>query len=250
MKKYMYKSLIILILIATIVLAYPTKVFAISKMFRDADAFLGQGKDVEDVISTDQLKDVSRTFYKVFLAIAIVIAIIVGMVIGVKYIYEGAEGQAKLKEAFIPYIVGCLIVFSAFPIWKLAISFGNEQNMIKETFATDGSETKDSYNKVCNSPNMEDLTAFTDNEIEAAWTQVKIERFGESANETTDWQTVQRIGNKPKANDGYIFVEYAKRNYTNEQILNIWKKVKVKDWNNEDGWIGKLGEMAKRAQQN
>ncbi len=239
MKKYMYKSLIILILIATIVLAYPTKVFAISKMFNDADTFLRQGKDVEDVISTDQLKDVSRTFYKVFLAIAIVIAIIVGMVIGVKYIYESAEGQAKLKEAFVPYIVGCLIVFSAFPIWKLAISFGNEQNMIKETFKTDGSETKDTYYKVYNSSNIEDLTSFTDNEIKAAWTHVKILKVGTKANEVEDLDVLYEIDNVNDKN-GYIFVEYIRRNYTKDQIKEIWEK---RGYLVPRGWVAKFYKL-------
>ena len=32
-----------------------------------------------------------------------------------------AEDKAKVKESLIPYIVGCVIIFSAFIIWKAII---------------------------------------------------------------------------------------------------------------------------------
>lgn len=238
MKKYMYKSLIILILIATIILIYPTKVFAISKMFNDADIFLTRGKAVKDVISTVQLKDVSTTFYKIALAIAIVIAIIVGMVIGVKYIYESAEGQAKLKEAFVPYIVGCLIVFSAFPIWKLAISFGNDEHMLGGV-ATDGSDTKESYAKATNT---NDLTSLTDEEILLAWTHVKILKVDIEASEVGDLDILYKI-NDVNDQDGYIFVEYIRRNYTKDQIKKIWEKRMERGNLAQQGWVAKFYEL-------
>lgn len=238
MKKYMYKSLIILILIATIILIYPTKVFAISKMFNDADIFLTRGKAVKDVISTVQLKDVSTTFYKIALAIAIVIAIIVGMIIGAKYIYESAEGQAKLKEAFVPYIVGCLIVFSAFPIWKLAISFGNDEHMLGGV-ATDGSDTKESYAKATKT---NDLTSLTDEEILLAWTHVKILKVDIEASEVGDLDILYKI-NDVNDQDGYIFVEYIRRNYTKDQIKKIWEKRMERGNLAQQGWVAKFYEL-------
>ena len=38
----------------------------------------------------------------------------------------GTEGQAKVKEMIIPFVVGCVIVFGAFGIWKIALSVGKE----------------------------------------------------------------------------------------------------------------------------
>ncbi len=37
----------------------------------------------------------------------------------------GAEGQAKVKEMLVPFIVGCIIVFGGFGLWKIAITVGN-----------------------------------------------------------------------------------------------------------------------------
>ena len=38
----------------------------------------------------------------------------------------GAEGQAKVKEMLVPFIVGCVIVFGGFGFWKIAVTIGNK----------------------------------------------------------------------------------------------------------------------------
>ena len=48
-----------------------------------------------------------------------------GAVLGFQFILGSVEGKAKVSEALMPYIVGCIIVFGAFTIWKIAISIGN-----------------------------------------------------------------------------------------------------------------------------
>ena len=35
---------------------------------------------------------------------------------------SGAEGKAQIKELLVPYIVGCIVVFGAFAIWKLLVT--------------------------------------------------------------------------------------------------------------------------------
>ena len=36
------------------------------------------------------------------------------------------EGKAKIKEALVPYIIGCIVVFGAFFIWKTLVNIGND----------------------------------------------------------------------------------------------------------------------------
>ena len=38
----------------------------------------------------------------------------------------GAEGQAKVKEMLVPFVVGCIVVFGGFGLWKIAITLGNQ----------------------------------------------------------------------------------------------------------------------------
>ena len=36
-----------------------------------------------------------------------------------------AEEKAQIKDALIPFIIGCIIVFGAFGIWKIFVNIGN-----------------------------------------------------------------------------------------------------------------------------
>ena len=37
-----------------------------------------------------------------------------------------ASEKAQVKETLIPYVVGCVVVFGAFGIWKLVINIFNQ----------------------------------------------------------------------------------------------------------------------------
>mgnify|MGYP003302956259 CR=1 FL=1 len=85
-----------------------------------ANKFLDAGKD-EHTIDGDNLEDASSTLYNILLSIGILLAVGVGMYLGVKFMVSTAEDKAKVKESLIPYIAGCIVIFSAFVIWKAAI---------------------------------------------------------------------------------------------------------------------------------
>ena len=33
----------------------------------------------------------------------------------------GAESKAQIKQSMIPFVIGCIVVFSAFGIWKAVV---------------------------------------------------------------------------------------------------------------------------------
>ena len=144
------KLLIIMSFIMLIGAIFSVKSFAVSQMIHDADEFLTKGEHVTEVINTTNLKETSNTFYRAFTIVALATAAIVGVSIGIKYIYESAEGQAKLKEAFVPYIFGCIIAFGAFSIWKIVIDFGNQHDLFREDYTDSETEEKygDSYREI------------------------------------------------------------------------------------------------------
>ena len=59
--------------------------------------------------------------YNIFLGVGMVIAVIVGIILGIQFMTSGSEEKAKIKESLIGYVIGCIVVFGAFGIWKLAI---------------------------------------------------------------------------------------------------------------------------------
>ena len=60
--------------------------------------------------------------YNIFFACGMVIAVVCGVCLGIKFMVSSTEGKAEVKELLLPYIIGCVIIFGAFGIWKLVIN--------------------------------------------------------------------------------------------------------------------------------
>ena len=54
-------------------------------------------------------------------SIGIAVMLIVGTIIGIKFMIASAEEKAKVKEALIPYVVGCAVILGAFTIWEVVV---------------------------------------------------------------------------------------------------------------------------------
>ena len=93
---------------------------SLDDMIGDADKFLNSS--AEPAIKSSALQDFSNKFYNIFLTIGIIVAVIVGMVLGIKFMVGGAEEKANIKEVLVPYVVGCIVIFGAFAIWKLVVT--------------------------------------------------------------------------------------------------------------------------------
>ena len=59
--------------------------------------------------------------YNIFLAVGLVVAVICGLILGIQFMMSSSEGQAEVKEKLVPFIVGCVVIFGAFGIWKLVM---------------------------------------------------------------------------------------------------------------------------------
>lgn len=92
------------------------------------DKIIGNAQDFKNAgnatipINGDNVQKGSSTLYNILLSIGLFLAVAIGMYLGVKIMLSNAEDKAKVKEALIPYIAGCVIIFGAFGIWKLAIT--------------------------------------------------------------------------------------------------------------------------------
>ena len=50
----------------------------------------------------------------------------VGTIIGIQFMIASAEDKAKVKEALVPYIIGCVVIFGAFTIWSIVVNIGQD----------------------------------------------------------------------------------------------------------------------------
>ena len=121
MEKKIFCIFIILILIfifsSTIVQA-----ISISNIVGGADNFVNSGKDGNtSTLDGPMLNNTSIFIYNTLLIIGVCIAVLIGTVLGIQFITGSVEQKVKVKESLIPFVVGCVVIFSAFGIWKLVI---------------------------------------------------------------------------------------------------------------------------------
>lgn len=86
-----------------------------------ADEFVNNGESGGNVINNDALKEGSNILYNVLLVIGIAVAFIWGLVLGIQFITGSLGEKADVKKNLIVYVIGCVIIFGAFGIWRLLL---------------------------------------------------------------------------------------------------------------------------------
>ena len=123
MKKY--KKLLINIMVIFIILfnLFIPNAYAgpLQDIMNRAEGFVNNGENGGNVINNDALKEGSNTLYNVLLVIGIAVAFIWGIVLGIQFITGSLGEKADVKKNLIVYLVGCVIIFGAFGIWKLLL---------------------------------------------------------------------------------------------------------------------------------
>ena len=95
----------------------------IDKTIKEADTFVETGDT--SVINQNDLSKIVKNLYYILLSVAVIIVVIIGTYLSIKTISSSAEGKAKIKELYKPYLIGCLVTFGAFGIWRLVIEIFN-----------------------------------------------------------------------------------------------------------------------------
>ena len=123
MKKY--KKLLINIMVIFIILfnLFIPNPYAgpLQDIMNRAEGFVNNGENGGNVINNDALKEGSNTLYNVLLVIGIAVAFIWGIVLGIQFVTGSLGEKADVKKNLIVYLVGCVIIFGAFGIWKLLL---------------------------------------------------------------------------------------------------------------------------------
>lgn len=120
------QKIIIVMIIFQIMFMPVSNGFTLKDIITQGDEFLDDGKANQTLIDQNELKITVSQVYNILLYIGIALSVIVGAVLGIKFITGSSEEQAKIKETLIPYILGCLVVFGSFGIWRLVINLGQD----------------------------------------------------------------------------------------------------------------------------
>ena len=100
-----------------------TKTGIWSNILNQGSNFLSDGQtESTDELDSGKINETSSAIYNLLLGVAIVLTVIIGGILGIKFMIASAEDKAEIKKAMIPYILGCVVVFGAFTIWKIAVN--------------------------------------------------------------------------------------------------------------------------------
>ena len=109
MKKY--KKLLINIMVIFIILfnLFIPNAYAgpLQDIMNRAEGFVNNGENGGNVINNDALKEGSNTLYKI--------------VLGIQFVTGSLGEKADVKKNLIVYVIGCIIIFGAFGIWRLLL---------------------------------------------------------------------------------------------------------------------------------
>lgn len=123
MKKIIYK-LIVITMLSVFILSL-TPLFSLADdtdPVSSADNFLDSANS-KFGLNGNKLKNASDDIYNMFSSVGMILSAIVGVILGIRLMVIGAsEDKAKTKEALIPYLVGTVVIFGAFGIWKILIN--------------------------------------------------------------------------------------------------------------------------------
>ena len=92
---------------------------SLDDMINDADSFISNGNITYD---QTELTNVSNTIYNILLTVGVILAVLVGAILGIKLMVSGVEEKVEVKKLLVPYVVGCIIIFGGFGIWKLVVT--------------------------------------------------------------------------------------------------------------------------------
>ena len=112
---------IILICFLTLVLIGDYSTVYAGGWFEGAQDFMNSA-DSNITINSTELNRPSSEVYNILTSLGMIIAVVVGIALGIKYMIAGADEKAEVKETLLPYIIGCVVTFGAFGIWRILIN--------------------------------------------------------------------------------------------------------------------------------
>ena len=98
---------------------------SLSDVISGGDSFIQAGKGGSAQIDKGSLQNASSSIYNILLICGMIVAVLIGSIMGIKFMIGSVEEKAEIKAALVPFVIGCIVVFGAFGIWKILVTIGN-----------------------------------------------------------------------------------------------------------------------------
>lgn len=97
---------------------------SISDVIKGGDKFISE-RSYDSTINEKTLKSTSDTVYNILLFCGMAIAVIMTGILGIKFMIGSVEEKAQIKDSLVPFIIGCIVIFGSFGLWKIFVIIGN-----------------------------------------------------------------------------------------------------------------------------
>lgn len=124
MKKKFLISLLIISLLSVIFINNIKAVSTLDDMISGAKDFIEQGNSGSNGTDYAGFNDSLVVIFNAFLTIGTIVATIVLAIMGILFMTSTSEEKAKIKESLMPFVIGCIVMFGAFTIWKVVVNMG------------------------------------------------------------------------------------------------------------------------------
>lgn len=98
----------------------------LSDVINGGNDFLNSNKEKLNEKQVENIKKTSDLIYNILLVIGISVAVIVSGILGIKFMIGSVEEKAQIKDQLVPFVIGCIVVFGAFGIWKVVVSLARQ----------------------------------------------------------------------------------------------------------------------------
>lgn len=94
---------------------------------KDAKDFLSSRDEslYKDSLNKNKLAKTSSTIYNALLMISFVVVAVVGITLGIKFMMANAEEKANIKKSLVIFLIGTIVVYGSFGIWKVIVNYLN-----------------------------------------------------------------------------------------------------------------------------
>lgn len=119
MKKIFLIVILVIILIMSVSCEKQASMTA-DNVMKGADDFLNSGNGSMP-ISESAIKSINDNIFNILTTIGIVVSVLSTAIVGILILTSSIEKKAEYKEKLTPLLIGSIVIFAAFTIWKILI---------------------------------------------------------------------------------------------------------------------------------
>ena len=128
MKKKVVKIVFIVLIILNIFVT-TSKALDFGDIIKRATTFISIGQGEDTTINKGDIISLSDSIFGILQAVALAVALVMILVLGIKYMTSSVEGKADIKATMVPFIVGAVVAFGAFTIWRVILQLIQSSTM-------------------------------------------------------------------------------------------------------------------------